>query len=371
MNIRIALEDGFAVSKGTGIGQYTLNLFQQLQKQAVNIQVWLIEKPLLSTIPMKTVRRVMYIIWLNSWLQTMLKRNKINIVHFTNYLTPAFKPANVKYVVTIHDLTAWRFPETLPLTYRSYIKRVITHAVKRADLILTVSNFVKNEIIELLGLNGEKIRTIHNGANELFWRQPRSSVEKIAAVKKKFGIKKEFLLFVGTLEERKNILTLVKALEKLRAYKDLQLVLVGRPGHGFSRVKEYLADHSLKEDVVLTGYVAEEEKVTLYDAASIFVYPSLYEGFGIPLVEAMTRGVPIVASKIPSSEEVAQEAAIYYEPAYDHEALADTILRVLKDQRLRQEIIKKGFRRAQHFSWENIAQKYIQVYQEVLEADET
>ena len=175
------------------------------------------------------------------------------------------------------------------------------------------------------------------------------------------------MLFIGTIEERKNVITLVKAFEELRNCKDLQLVLVGRPGYGFSKLSKYLNEHHLRDEVILTGYVSEEDKIALYDLATIFVYPSLYEGFGIPLVEAMVRKVPIVASRISSTEEVAGDAAIYYSnDLFDHEALAEQILKVLENGTLRQELVKKGLQRTKEFSWERVGQRYVQAYREVL-----
>jgi len=367
MGFKIVLEDGFSIQKGTGIGQHTLNLFHQLREFPEVDNVQLIEKPFLSRIPSVTLRRALYIAWLNSGLQSLLRRRKADIVHFTNYLVPALRLSSAKYVVTIHDLNAWRFPETLPRAYVSYIKWATTHAVKTADLIYTVSDAVKKEIAELFDINSERIRTVYNGIAQALWKTPRKSAGEATAIKEKFGIKKDFLLFIGTIEERKNVITLVKAFEELRNCKDLQLVLVGRPGYGFSKLSKYLNEHHLRDEVILTGYVSEEDKIALYDLATIFVYPSLYEGFGIPLVEAMVRKVPIVASRISSTEEVAGDAAIYYSnDLFDHEALAEQILKVLENGTLRQELVKKGLQRTKEFSWERVGQRYVQAYREVL-----
>ena len=125
----------------------------------------------------------------------------------------------------------------------------------------------------------------------------------------RLGIRKDYLLFVGTLEERKNLLPLLRAFEKIRKQRDLQLVLVGRPAYGYRRIADHIAERDLADEIVRPGYIAQSELIALYDAATVFIYPSLYEGFGIPLVEAMARGVPIVASRIPSTEEVAGDAA--------------------------------------------------------------
>ena len=368
MGIKIVLEDGFSIQKGAGIGQHTLNLFHQLREFPEVDNVQLMEKPFLCRIPSASLRRALYIAWLNSGLQMVLRRKRVDIIHFTNYLIPVLRLSKAKYVVTIHDLTAWRFPETLPRAYVSYIKWAISHAVKTADLICTVSDAVKREIIELFDIGSERIYTVYNGVAQALWETPKIRSDEAVAIKEKFGIESDFLLFVGTLEERKNVITLVKAFDDLRSCKRLQLVLVGRPGYGFPKLSKYLDEHHLKDEVILTGYVSEEDKIALYDLATIFVYPSLYEGFGIPLVEAMVRKVPIVASRIPSTEEVAGDAAIYYgNDAFDHEALAEQILKVLENGTLRQELMEKGLKRAKEFSWKKVGQRYVHAYREVLE----
>lgn len=368
--MKVVLEDGFAIQKGTGVSQHTLNLFHYLREVSEIDSAELVEKPFLSKVPSGALRRVLYITWLNTSFQLFLKEKKPDIVHFTNYLIPIVRLCDVKYLATIHDLTAWRLPETVASVYLSYIKWAVSQAVKRADLVLTVSEAVKREIIKLFGVHPGKIRTVYNLIGKNFWKLPKTAPDKIEAIKAKFGIKGDFLLFIGTIEQRKNLMTLIRAFEKVRDYRKLQLVLVGKPGYGFSKVDRYLSDHRLKGEVILTGYVSEEEKIALYDSATTFVYPSLYEGFGIPLVEAMVRKVPIVASRIPSTEEVAGEAALYYSgDPLNHETLAESILMLLENENLQQNLVKEGLKRAQEFSWEKVGKRYLQAYQEALDMD--
>ena len=364
--MNILFEDGFAIQKGTGIGQHTLNLLCELKMLPEIESVQLIEKPFLSKVSSVALRRALYIGWLNSGLQLILKQRKVDIIHFTNFLIPALRLSDAKYIVTIHDLNPWRFPDTLPRSYLPYIKRATSHAVKTADLILTDSDAVKEEIIELFKVGGERICTVYSGITKDFWELPKNDSGDLATVKDKFGIKKDFLLFVGTIEERKNVMTLLRALKILRNHRDLQLVLVGRPGYGFSKLSKYLNENYLKGEVILTGYVTEKEKIALYDSATVFVYSSLYEGFGLPLVEAMVRKVPIVASNIPSTEEVASEAALYYDNAFDHNALAERVLELLENDLLQQDLVEKGLKRVQEFSWKKMGRTHLKAYQNLL-----
>jgi len=369
--IKIVLEDGFAIQKGAGIGQHTLNLSHQLRKFPEIDSVQLMEKPFLSRISSASLRRALYIAWLNSGLQMVLRRKRVDIIHFTNYLIPVLRLSKAKYVVTIHDLTAWRFPETLPRAYVSYIKWAISHAVKTADLICTVSDAVKKEIVELFNIDEEKVQTCYSGVSKEFCKLPDGLLNNfLIKLQRKFPIKPGFLLFVGTLERRKNVMTLLKAFSTLEARLEdlnLQLVLAGSPGNSYPEVRTYLEKNNLKDQVILTGYVTKEELIALYNLSRIFVFPSLYEGFGTPLLEAMACGVPIVASEIPSTKEVAKDAVFYYGEPCNAEALTQAIIKVLEDEDLQRNLVVKGLGRVKVFSWEKIAEKHLRAYREALE----
>ncbi len=370
LKVKVILEDGFAVEKGTGIGQHTLNLLKHLGSVPELVEIQAIEKPFLKKVPSAALRRALYMVWLNSGLQLHLQRIGADVIHFTNYLLPSVKLSPARYVATIHDLTAYQFPEVLPSNYSSYIRWATSLAVRSADLVLTVSDAVKEEIVEIFGVDRKKIRTIHNGIAKGFWETPKEiSSDRGKAVRAKFLIKRDFLLFVGTIEERKNLMPLVRAFERLKGSKELQLVLVGRPGYGFSKLNRYLQEHDLKADVILTGYVTEEDLISLYDQAKLFVYPSLYEGFGIPLVEAMARGVPIVASRIPATEEVAGGAAVYYNDPSDHRVLADRVCEALEGGNLRRELSERGLERARDFSWDAIGKRYLKAYHDACKGE--
>lgn len=180
------------------------------------------------------------------------------------------------------------------------------------------------------------------------------------------GLRKPFILFVGTLERRKNVTTLVEAFARIAGTADLQLVMVGRPGYGFSEIQAAIRRQACPDRCILTGYVSDNELALLYMHAELFAYPSRYEGFGIPLVEAMSFGLPIVASRIPASEEVAADAAFYYGDPLDGEALAGRILDALSNPVLMSELGARGRQRAAKFSWENVAGMYIEAYRSSL-----
>lgn len=358
----ILIEDGFSIQKGTGIGYYTINLFDLLKNHSKLSDVHLIEKEVLSKISSPILRRIFYTVWLNTWFQLYARKLNPKVVHFTNYLIPLLRLSRAKYVVTVHDLTAWRFPETLPPSYVAYLKKVIPRALISADLIFTDSNAVKDEILKYFQINSGKIRTVYTTAISDFWEMPPSNRGIIETVKKKFGIAGDFILFVGTLEERKNLTTLVKAFSMLQNWKDLTLVLVGRPGYGFLKLRKLIEQKNLTHKVIIPGYIDMSELIALYDSARVFAYPSLYEGFGIPLLEAMTRGLPIVASRISSSEEVAASAALYYEDPLNSDDLANQIFSFLKSEQLAAEFSTKGKNRANFFSQARVGELLSSAY---------
>ncbi len=361
--MHIALEDGFSIQKGTGIGQHTLNLYHQLQFYPEIESVELIPKPLISNIHPPFVRRAFYAVWVNTILPIYLRKRKIDVIHFTNNLIPRCRSSNIKYVVTIHDMTPWQFPGTLPNRYLSYIKRAITHAVMNSDLILTVSKTIKDELISILNIEHKKIHVAYNGIAHDFWRVSTKTLDEINHLKSKFHLKKNFILCVGVIEERKNIFTLLNAFEKIKKYKDIQLVLVGRPGFGYTKIKQRMNNILDKDDIISTGYVTLNELIGMYDAASIFIYPSLYEGFGIPLLEAMVRGTPIVASKIPTTLEIAGDAALYFDNADDDNALVDCIIKIIEQKSIRDTLIKRGKEQIRNFSWDKVGRMYLNAYQ--------
>lgn len=367
--LRILLEDGYAVQKGTGIGQYTLNLFELLRDHPWVEAVWLLKKPGWGNYT--PLRRLLYIVWLNTKLQLLLRNEQVDVIHFTNYLLPFTKLSKTKYAVTIHDMTAWRFPKALPIIYRAYIKWAISHAVRNGDLIFTVSNAVRDEISRMFNISASKVQVAYNGPASQFWSAPKVLPESTEAerIRSSLGIKEEFLLFVGTLEVRKNVLTLIKAFEIARKEKKLQLVLAGRPGKGFSSLSAYIREHQLTNEIVITGYLSQQTLIALYDLALGFVYPSFYEGFGIPLVEAMVRGTPIIASKIPSTDEITGDAALYYDDPLDYIALAQQIIALTKDENLRLTLVQKGTKQAHKFSKETLRYQFIQAYLGLLEGN--
>jgi glycosyltransferase involved in cell wall biosynthesis len=366
--MRLLLEDGFSVEKATGVGRYTQNLARELGKYP---SVEILPPParkLLRKIRPSSARRIAYAAWLETAFQTQLERLRADVVHFTNFLAPYRRKSCAKYVVSVHDLTAWRLPEALPPMYARYIRNAISRAVEVADLILCPSQSVRKEVIQHFNLSEERVGAAWNGHSQLPEIPAGRREELRRQLGSRLGLQKPFVLFVGTLERRKNVTALVEAFARVAAEFDVQCVMVGKPGFGYDEIKSSVNRQECCARYILPGFVTDEELALLYTEAELFAFPSWYEGFGTPLVEAMCFGLPIVASRIPSTEEVAAEAAVYYDQPQDDDALAERMIEVLGNRELKHELGRRGKLRAGKFSWGNLTRMHIDAYQSCLDS---
>jgi glycosyltransferase involved in cell wall biosynthesis len=292
--------------------------------------------------------------------------NTISPRSFDLYFEPNFIPINIKSrwtVVTIFDFSIVLFPEWHPKARIDYFEKNFWKRLTRADRIIVISDYIKKQGVSI-GLPGEKITTIHPGYNrEVFKIYPSQDVRTI---KKKYHLPEYFVLFVGSLEPRKNLKNLITAYISLDKgiRKDIKLVLVGFKGWQNKELMELLK--KVKSDVVYLGYLPEKELGKLFNLATLFVYPSVYEGFGLPPLEAMACGCPVVVSEAASLPEVCDNAAYYVDP-YSAESIADGMYRVATDKELRGRLIKKGLLRTRLFSWEKAAKRHLEVFEDVAE----
>ena len=292
----------------------------------------------------------------------LLQRDQIDLAHF-QYVTPPFCPCPT--VVTIHDISYEFFPEYFHPLARARMKMLIPGSARRATRVLTGSEFSKREIVDTYRIPEEKISVTHYGVAESF--KVISDQAELDRVLQRFGIRQPFILGVGNLQPRKNLQRLLRAYAALRADKaiDFDLVLVGQMAWKAESILEDIDRLGLAGSVSVTGYVSNEELVCLYNRAQIFVYPSLYEGFGLPIIEAMACGTPVITSDVSSLPEVGGDAAIFVNPQ-DHKAIADAIKRLADDSALREQLREKGLRRASEFTWRRIAEQTATIYRQCL-----
>lgn len=304
--------------------------------------------------------------WVNSSRWEMGKRgssDRLDLYHGTNFRMQTV--GRYGGLVTIHDLWLDRHPEYSKKMLGQWPSAFKTRQTAlRARKTITVSEFSARELVELYGLKREHIRVIPNGVSEDF--APRRDEPAMAELRKRIGLKADrYVLFVGGADPRKNHQTFLEAAEKVRKkLGSRMLVLVGSPIHPFGNYEETARRRSLQEKVLCPGLVSTSDLQLLYSSADLFVFPSLYEGFGMPVLEAMACGAPVLTSNSTALAEVAGDAAVLADPQ-DARALGEAMVRVLEDEPLRAALRAKGFARAKQFSWEQVAIKTIALYREV------
>jgi glycosyltransferase involved in cell wall biosynthesis len=294
-----------------------------------------------------------------------LRREGVTLFHAPHYVLPPLVPC--RSVVTIHDCIHLMFPQYLPNRFAfGYARASIALAARRATRVLTVSESSKRDILRFVDADPNKIDVIYNAYDERFAVEPRE--EDVVRVRERFQLHDEFVLYAGNVKPHKNLERLIEAfsLVRKRGLDHLKLVLIGDEISKYAALRRAVHRHQLHKYVRFLGYVPEETLAVMYRLAGVFVFPSLYEGFGLPPLEAMASGTPVVTSNVSSLPEVAGDAAVLVDP-YDPSAIADGIYRVLTDEALRRSMRQKGIDRARQFSWEQSVRRVHDIYQEVLE----
>ena len=301
--------------------------------------------------------------WWSFGLPLHLRERGFALYHGTNYNVPPW--ADCPAVVTVHDLSLLLHPETheAPLVERA--RRRLPVMTRSAAHVLTDSESVRDEICDTLGVAPERVTAVPLAPRRAFRPAPPAEAE---AVCRRLGVGEDFILFVGTVEPRKNLLTLVRAFDLLtrETTQRPQLVIAGRKGWLTEELYELVERSPAAPRILFTGYVTDEELRALYTACSVFAYPSLYEGFGLPPLEAMACGAAVVASRIGAVVETAGAAAARLVAPTDAEALAGALAELLADERARAELSRAGLERARAFTWERTARLTAEVYEQVL-----
>lgn len=353
----------------SGIGKYIQNLIENLAKIDRKNQYILFckETDLKSckidqkNFNFRVVKTPLFSLSEQMVLPIKIKKNRLDIFHAPHFNIPLFSP--IKKVVTIYDLIPLIFPRARSSWLsRAYYRFMNSQVVKRARKIITVSENTERDLLKFFKVPEGKIEVIYGAASERF--RPVNDAKPLKEIKKKFSITKEFLLYVGLRERRKNLVSLIKVLEILRRKMDfdIQLVMVGKEDPRFTQVEETAKELDLVEEVLSLGEVSNEDLVLLYNAAQIFLFPSLYEGFGLPPLEAMACGTPVISSNTSSLSEVLGDAAILIDPN-DTNKWVEKIREVLTNEDLRKKLKHKGLERVKKFSWEKAARDTLRIYE--------
>lgn len=279
----------------------------------------------------------------------------------TSFIIPAIhNPKKIKVLMTIHDLVAFLFPEKHNRKAVFIERLCLKHALKKVAKVVAVSENTKKDVEKMFNIDKDLVSVIPLSASDVFQPLPK---EDLDLFKTENRITDKFILGVGTLEPRKNFETLVKAFAKIsRELLNYKLLIVGKKGWYFDTIFETVRSEHVIEKVEFLGYIPERDLVKLYNLASVFVYPSLYEGFGIPPLDAMQSGCPVITSNVASLPEVVGDAAIMVDPNKISE-LAEAIKKVITNEELRKEMIHKGKLRVKKFSWKTNAENILEIFE--------
>lgn len=295
--------------------------------------------------------------WRSYGITELLNQHHIDVYHgLSNELPFNIQQFKGKKIVTTHDLIFLRYPELYPFLDRKIYNKKFRHACDIADTIIAISEETKRDIEKYYFIPENKIQVIYQSCDDAFYQTPDTAFEQ--SVKTKYNLPPQFLFYVGTIEERKNLLTIVKALKKV---KDIPLFVVGKKTSYFEKVKAYLKANQLEQRVHLLEHVSNEELPAIYRAASIFIFPSIFEGFGIPIIEALTSKTPVITTKGACFPEAGGPDTLYIDPTNENE-LAEKINYLLNNEANRSLIAQKGFEYAQKFHPKNITSQLIELY---------
>ncbi|MBI3921151.1 MAG: glycosyltransferase family 4 protein [Armatimonadetes bacterium] len=373
--MRIAIDCRTLLERKTGDRTYTMNLVRHLPEVAPEHEFVLLfhrnpeesrEAPSFLT----DLKATLYVLpslsprlWTAVSLPRFARREQIDLLHL-QYIVPPLRPC--KLVTTIHDMSFYRFPDSFPLKDRILLQKLIPWSARAANRVLTGSASSCQDIIEICKVAADRVAVIPYGVDDHF--QPVREASEIQAMCDGLGIRQPYLLFVGVLQPRKNLTRLLQAYQRVRTSKPQipDLVIAGKRGWMEKEIFETVETLALSGSVQFVDYVPDEMLPTLYSAAKLLIYPSLYEGFGLPVVEAMACGTPVVTSNLSSLPEVAGGAAVLVDPR-NVDSIAEGIRQVLEASGESLERMRaSGVQQAAGFSWLNTARLTAEVYRSVL-----
>ena len=354
-----------------GIGTYIRNLLRQLARidhdteyillcgeadMGVAAQLGPNFRGVLEPSPNYSIREQIHVPW-------VLRRERPDLYHAPHYVLPASVSCNS--VVTIHDCIHLMFPQYLPnRAAYAYARAQMWTAAHRSDCILTVSDASKRDILHLFNIPPEKIVVVYNAIDAHFSVTPPA--DAVGRVRERYQLNHRFVLYVGNIKPHKNLVRLIEAFNELRTgeLEDLKLLIIGDEISKLPALRRAVHRHKLHKHVRFLGYVPDDQLAVLYRLAAVFVFPSLYEGFGLPPLEAMASGTPVVVSNVSSLPEVVGDAAVLVDP-HDVGSIVDGLRLVLTDPARAEEMRRKGLERAREFSWERSVARTLEVYKRV------
>ncbi|MDO8529282.1 MAG: glycosyltransferase family 1 protein [bacterium] len=368
--MRIGIDARFFGPIGKGLGRYTQKLIENLETvDNINQYFIFLKKENFDAYQPrnKNFTKVLadyhwYTFSEQIKMPVLLNKYKLDLVHFPHFNIPLFY--RKKFIITVHDLILLHFPtryKCSTLNLFSYwlkfiaYKIVIRRGIFKSSKIITVSNFTKKDILENYQVSPEKIVVTYEASDE-----EKENNYKLEEVLKKYSIFKPYILYVGNAYPHKNLERLILAFKKLKVNNNLKLVLVGKEDYFYQRLKNFVKKDKIK-NIIFTDFVPDEELDVIYREALFFIFPSLYEGFGLPPLEAMQRGIPVVSSDHLCMKEILGESAYYFN-ARKKENIAKAIQEVSENQNLREDLIKKGLEQTKKYSFQKMAKETLKIY---------
>lgn len=298
-------------------------------------------------------------LWRSRFITSDLKKDHLDIYHGLSHELPlGIAKTGIFSIVTIHDLIFLRFPQLYPAIDRKIYLAKVKAACKNAQLIIAISEQTKSDIQQFIGMEADKIKVVYQSCSPAF--QPIYSGQNIQEIRVKYNLPEKYLLYIGTIEERKNLLLIAKALKHLP--NDFVCVAIGKKKEYFNTVNAFLKQEQFSDRMVFPENVVYQDLPLIYAGAKIFIYPSRFEGFGIPVLEAISSGIPVIATTGSCLEEAGGPGSIYVHPD-DDKALAEAILRISSSSKISETMAKQGLLFAENFSLQNTAAALMNVYQ--------
>jgi len=367
---KIALEARSLSTLGGGVRTYTKEVINRILSGNINADyfVYYDADRYLGTFKGESVKEkvvnvwhpLMRIAWDYFFLPAALRRDKIDFVHYFKPATTPFKKPRA--IATMYDVIPLLYPETQTKIQLAYWKNQLPLVAKTCEHLLTISECSKKDIVEQLQVSPEKITVTPLGVDARY--APVSEIEK-NIVAEKYKLPKDFILYLGTIEPRKNVARLVRAYNRVAENIPHDLVLAGKWGWSFEDVEKEIVKSPFKNRIKVLAHVEHESLPALYSTAAVFVFPSLYEGFGLPPLEAMACGTPVITSNVSSLPEVVGDYALKINPL-DEVALAEAMEKIVSDSALRERLITGGLVWAKKFNWDRTAQLTMDVYRKLL-----
>jgi len=322
-----------------------------INKESIGVFDELIHRVRIVLCPVKATSRPLRILWEQFILPAQMRRLKIDLLLSAGMTSPFFSSA--ASVLVIHDLQHINQPQNFAWYYLPFLKAIIYLSAKTSDALIAVSGYVKDDVVRHYRILPDRVFVAYNAVDrDKFFRRGKEDVE---VVRRRYNLPESFIFYPASSLPHKNHKRLLEAFKKVKEeVQDIKLVLTGTRDYGYEVIEKSIKEFGLDDDVLFLGWLSHDDVPLIYNAANVLVFPSLHEGFGMPVIEAMASGVPVICSGIPPLKEITDSAAIFVDP-FDPRDIARGILSVLTDNKLRERLIEDGLERAGMFTWEKTA----------------